>query len=190
MIQNEFIILSLEQFGSILRIPFIGQSVFITEWDLSSLSAYQEPEDPYHTELTTPDDIHQFLQFKCVDSSRILRAKTPLRSHDQKGCHSTSSSSAVYQGSSFHQFNDDKEIQDESTPQNSTSSPTTYFNSLSPVHPQVFIDPKSHEQNMSTLFSRQTSMLNRQERMHVEHQGALKSLGKAIKGAFMKKKKK
>ncbi|GJT70031.1 hypothetical protein Tco_1029317 [Tanacetum coccineum] len=75
MIQNKFIILSLEQFGSILRIPFIGQSDFTTEWDLSSLSAYQEPEGPYHTELPTPDDIHGFLQFERVDSSRILRGQ-------------------------------------------------------------------------------------------------------------------
>ncbi|GKE16479.1 hypothetical protein Tco_1424056, partial [Tanacetum coccineum] len=67
--------LSLEQFGLILRIPFIGQSVFTIEWDLSSLSAYQDPEGPYHTELPTPDDIHRFLQFERVDSSRILRGQ-------------------------------------------------------------------------------------------------------------------
>ena len=34
MIQNEFITLTLDQFGQILRIPFNGQAVFTNEWDL------------------------------------------------------------------------------------------------------------------------------------------------------------
>ncbi|GJR90615.1 hypothetical protein Tco_0214626 [Tanacetum coccineum] len=37
----------------------IGQSVFITEWALDSLSAYQESDGPYHIELPTPEEIHQ-----------------------------------------------------------------------------------------------------------------------------------
>ncbi|GJY01193.1 hypothetical protein Tco_0359345 [Tanacetum coccineum] len=38
MIQNEFITLSLQQFGQILIIPFNGQAVFTNQWDLSSLA--------------------------------------------------------------------------------------------------------------------------------------------------------
>ncbi|GKD61353.1 hypothetical protein Tco_1298862 [Tanacetum coccineum] len=60
MIQNEFITLSLQQFGQILRIPFDGQAVFINEWDLGSLAYSQETEGPYNTDLPTPEEIHQF----------------------------------------------------------------------------------------------------------------------------------
>nr|GEX19839.1 hypothetical protein [Tanacetum cinerariifolium] len=58
MIQNEFITLSL------LRIPFNGQAVFTNEWDLSSLAYSQETKGPYHTDLPTPEEIYQFLQFQ------------------------------------------------------------------------------------------------------------------------------
>ncbi|GKB29089.1 hypothetical protein Tco_0868490 [Tanacetum coccineum] len=54
MIQNEFITLSLAQFGQILRISFNGQAVFTSEWDLASLAYSQETEGPYHTDLPTP----------------------------------------------------------------------------------------------------------------------------------------
>ncbi|GKD02625.1 hypothetical protein Tco_1177599 [Tanacetum coccineum] len=105
----------------------------------------------------------------------------------KKGRHSTSSSPVFHHGSSSHQFDDDEEIQEEGTFRNSTPSPTTYFNSLSPIRPQVFQDPKLHEQNMPTLFSRQTSMLNRQEIIHVDHRGALKSLGRLSKERLQRK---
>ncbi|GKC38919.1 hypothetical protein Tco_1051303 [Tanacetum coccineum] len=51
----------------------------------------------------------------------------------KKGSHSTSSFSAFHHESSSYKFDDDKEIQDEGTSRNSTSSPRTYFNSLSPI---------------------------------------------------------
>ncbi|GJT86437.1 hypothetical protein Tco_1068154 [Tanacetum coccineum] len=63
MIQNKFITLSLQQFGQILRIPFTGQAVFTNEWDLSALAYSQDTKGPYHTDLPTPEEIHQFLQF-------------------------------------------------------------------------------------------------------------------------------
>ena len=37
MIQNEFITLTLAQFGQILQIPFKSQAVFTNEWDLDAL---------------------------------------------------------------------------------------------------------------------------------------------------------
>ncbi|GJS24955.1 hypothetical protein Tco_0453587 [Tanacetum coccineum] len=66
MIQHEFITLSLTEFGQILEIPYNGQAVFSNEWDLSSLAFFQETEGPYHTDLPTPEEIHQFLQFEQV----------------------------------------------------------------------------------------------------------------------------
>ncbi|GJV91836.1 hypothetical protein Tco_1539649 [Tanacetum coccineum] len=60
MIQNEFITLSLQQFGQILIIPFNGQAVFTNEWGLGSLAYSQETKGPYHTDLPTPEEIHQF----------------------------------------------------------------------------------------------------------------------------------
>ncbi|GJX85356.1 hypothetical protein Tco_0336130 [Tanacetum coccineum] len=83
MIQNEFITLSLQQFGQILRIPFDGQAVFTNEWDLGALAYSQETEGPYHTELPTPEEIHQFLQFERVDSNRIIKNKNVILSPNQ-----------------------------------------------------------------------------------------------------------
>ncbi|GJZ82240.1 hypothetical protein Tco_0647413 [Tanacetum coccineum] len=83
MIQNEFITLSLQQFGQILIIPFNGQAVFTNEWDLSSLAYSQETEGPYHTDLPTPEEIHQFLQFQRVDPHRTIKHKNVILSPNQ-----------------------------------------------------------------------------------------------------------
>ncbi|GJY72324.1 putative ribonuclease H-like domain-containing protein [Tanacetum coccineum] len=40
------------------------QVVFTNEWDFGSLAYSQETEGPYHTDLPTPEEIHQFLQFQ------------------------------------------------------------------------------------------------------------------------------
>ncbi|GJZ63564.1 hypothetical protein Tco_0619985 [Tanacetum coccineum] len=83
MIQNEFITLPLAQFGQILIIPFNGQAVFTNEWDLSSLAFFQETEGPYHTDLPTPKEIHQFLQFQRVEFNRTIKSKTITLSPNQ-----------------------------------------------------------------------------------------------------------
>ncbi|GJR23138.1 hypothetical protein Tco_0971665 [Tanacetum coccineum] len=83
MIQNEFITLSLAQFGQILIISYNGQAVFTNEWDLSSLVFFQETEGPYHTYLPTPEEIHQFLQFQRVESNRTIKSKTVTLSPNQ-----------------------------------------------------------------------------------------------------------
>ncbi|GJT43176.1 hypothetical protein Tco_0951891 [Tanacetum coccineum] len=83
MIQNEFITLSLQQFGQILRIPFTGQAVFTNEWDLGALAYSQDTEGPYHTDLPTPEEIHQFLQFQRTDSNRKIKNKNVILSSNQ-----------------------------------------------------------------------------------------------------------
>nr|GEU57034.1 pentatricopeptide repeat-containing protein [Tanacetum cinerariifolium] len=83
MIQNEFITLSLQQFGQILIIPFTGQAVFRNKWDLGSLAYSQETEGPYHTDLPTPKEIHQFSQFQHVDPNRTIKNKNVILSSNQ-----------------------------------------------------------------------------------------------------------
>ncbi|GJX32257.1 hypothetical protein Tco_0242112 [Tanacetum coccineum] len=83
MIQNKFITLSLQQFGQILRIPFTGQAVFTNEWDLGALAYSQDTEGPYHTDLPTPEEIHQFLQFQRIDSNRKIKQKNVILSPNQ-----------------------------------------------------------------------------------------------------------
>ncbi|GJS00173.1 hypothetical protein Tco_0316681 [Tanacetum coccineum] len=83
MIQNEFITLSLVEFGQILKIPYNGQAFFTNEWDLSSLAFFQETEGPYYTDLPTFEEIHQFLQFQCVESNRTIKSKIVTLSPNQ-----------------------------------------------------------------------------------------------------------
>nr|GEU66332.1 pentatricopeptide repeat-containing protein [Tanacetum cinerariifolium] len=67
MIQHEFITLTLAQLGQILKISYNGKAVFINEWDLESLEYYQETEEPYCTDLPTPDDIRRLLELERVE---------------------------------------------------------------------------------------------------------------------------
>ncbi|GJY83392.1 hypothetical protein Tco_0496768 [Tanacetum coccineum] len=80
---QEILSLSLQQFGQILRIPFDGQAVFTNEWDLGALAYSQDTEGPYHTDLPTPEEIHQFLQFQRVDSNRKIKNKNVILSPNQ-----------------------------------------------------------------------------------------------------------
>ncbi|GJX10024.1 hypothetical protein Tco_0199883 [Tanacetum coccineum] len=66
-----------------MRIPFNGQAVFTNEWDLGSLAYSQETEGPYHTDLPTPEEIHQFLQFQRVDPNRKIKHKNVILSPNQ-----------------------------------------------------------------------------------------------------------
>ncbi|GJS70549.1 retrotransposon protein, putative, ty1-copia subclass [Tanacetum coccineum] len=120
-----------------------------------------------------------------VEQPRKVRKDVGIkRSH-----HSNSSSSTFHHGSSSHQNDDDNEkLRDECTSRNSTPSPRSYYNSLSPIRPQIFVDPPSNQQTMPTLFTIQTSILNRQETMHVEQRGMLKSMGKAFMKLLSRKK--
>ncbi|GKC75197.1 hypothetical protein Tco_1125971 [Tanacetum coccineum] len=240
MIQHEFITLSLAQFSQILKIPYNGQAVFSNEFDLLSLAFFQETKGPYHIELLTPEEIHQFLQFKRVESNRTIKSKNVILSPNQvltkeirqdlkhweelirenvfrlsghqdhllasfahmlycilakrqynlayffvkrienaratpksnlpydmfltslkltrkprsdrdiqKGRHSVSSSSSHQFGSLSYQGNDDY---DEGAFRASTSSPTSFFNSLSPLTYQTYEIPTSSQQNDNLLF--------------------------------------
>nr|GEV47769.1 RNA-directed DNA polymerase, eukaryota, reverse transcriptase zinc-binding domain protein [Tanacetum cinerariifolium] len=51
--------------------------------DLGALAYSQEAEGPYHIELPTPEEIHQFLQFGRVDSNRIIKSKSVTLSPNQ-----------------------------------------------------------------------------------------------------------
>nr|GEY07618.1 ribosomal protein L7Ae/L30e/S12e/Gadd45 [Tanacetum cinerariifolium] len=61
-------------------IPF---RLFTNEWDLGALAYFKETEGSYHTEITTPEEIHQFLQFERVDSNRIIKSKNITLSPNQ-----------------------------------------------------------------------------------------------------------
>ncbi|GKC07024.1 ribosomal protein L7Ae/L30e/S12e/Gadd45, partial [Tanacetum coccineum] len=75
MIQHEFITLSLAELCQILKIPYNGQAVFMNEWDLASLAYSQETEGPYHTDLSTLDDIRRFLQLNRVELNRTIKSQ-------------------------------------------------------------------------------------------------------------------
>ncbi|GJU93951.1 hypothetical protein Tco_1318707 [Tanacetum coccineum] len=67
----------------LMRIPFTSQALFTNEWDLSSLAFFQETKGPYHTDLPTLEEIHQFLQFQRVESNRTIKIKTVTLSPNQ-----------------------------------------------------------------------------------------------------------
>ncbi|GJY88720.1 hypothetical protein Tco_0503348 [Tanacetum coccineum] len=109
----------------------------------------------------------------------------------KRGHHSTfaSSSSAFDHPSSFHHVDDDNDEDDEGTSHASTPSPISYVNSLPNDIPQVFTNPFHDEQNMSTLFTHQTEILNRQVQMRDKHRSGLKLIEKGIKNLWKGKKK-
>ncbi|GKC97061.1 hypothetical protein Tco_1162503 [Tanacetum coccineum] len=88
--------------------------------------------------------------------------------------------------SSSHQGDDDE---DDGASHASTSSPTTYLNSIGPLDYQPYDIPTSSEQNDDLLFERQTELLNKTQQMHKELRGGFKSFDKALRGVFSKKKK-
>ncbi|GJS90102.1 hypothetical protein Tco_0772738 [Tanacetum coccineum] len=67
-----------------------------------------------------------------------------------KARHSVSSSSAHHYGSSSHHGNDDE---DNGISRASTSSPTTFLNSLSPLNYQKYDIPTSSQQDDDLLLS-------------------------------------
>ncbi|GJX08190.1 hypothetical protein Tco_0196122 [Tanacetum coccineum] len=58
-------------------------TVFTNEWDLGALAYSQDTEGPYHTDLPTPEEIHQFLQFQRTDSNRKIKNKNVILSSNQ-----------------------------------------------------------------------------------------------------------
>ncbi|GKE58612.1 hypothetical protein Tco_1497797, partial [Tanacetum coccineum] len=92
---------------------------------------------------------------------RVMRPLTPKqtrrpRSDHGKACNSVSSSSSHHQGTSSHQHDDDDDDDDDDdnveTSRASTSSPTTYLNSLDPLNYQNYQIPSTSERTNETLF--------------------------------------
>jgi hypothetical protein len=75
MIQNEFITLTLEQFGQILQIPFRGHAVFSNEWDLETLHRYRPTFGPYLSDIPHPDEIRQVLGVEHATTTRKIKSK-------------------------------------------------------------------------------------------------------------------
>ncbi|GJZ32859.1 hypothetical protein Tco_0578295 [Tanacetum coccineum] len=73
-------------------------------------------------------------------------------------------------------FNDNDE--DDRASRASTSSPTTYLNSLKPLDYQQYDIPTSSKQDDDLLFERQTDLLNQTQQMHKELRGGFKSFVK------------
>ncbi|GKD57438.1 hypothetical protein Tco_1290825, partial [Tanacetum coccineum] len=67
----------------ILKILYNGQAVFTNEWDLASLAFFQETEGPYHTDLSTPDEIPQFIQLERTESNRTIKSKNVILTPNQ-----------------------------------------------------------------------------------------------------------
>ncbi|GJS20722.1 hypothetical protein Tco_0449354 [Tanacetum coccineum] len=117
----------------------------------------------------------------------LKQTRKPQSDHGMlKARHSVSSSSAHHFGSSSYYESDEE---DEGTSRASTLSPSSFLNSLSPLTHKTYKIPTSSQQNDKLLFERKTALLNRQQQMHEEIRGGLKSFGKALKGVFGKKKK-
>ncbi|GJY11661.1 hypothetical protein Tco_0380970 [Tanacetum coccineum] len=178
MIQNESITLSLQQFGQILIIPFTGQAVFTNKWDLGALAYSQDTEGPYHTDLPTPEEIHQFLQFqleqqynlayffvKRIESARatpkahlpygmfltrLFRHVMELYLHLENGIYDVVE--RVMRPLALRQTRDNDE--DDGVSRASTPSPTTYLISLGPLDYQQYDVPTSSKQNDDLLFER------------------------------------
>lgn len=75
MIQNQFIILTLAQFGQILRIPYNGQAGYSNEWDLSTLERNRPQDGPYYSEIPSPKDIRRLLELERGTTSRKIKSR-------------------------------------------------------------------------------------------------------------------
>ncbi|GJR58153.1 zf-CCHC domain-containing protein [Tanacetum coccineum] len=85
-----------------------------------------------------------------VMSPLVLKQTRRPRSDRGKTRHSVFFSSSHHQGTSSHQHNDDDD--DVETSRASTTSPTTYLNSLNPLNYQNYHIPSASEQTDETLF--------------------------------------
>ncbi|GJY27212.1 zf-CCHC domain-containing protein [Tanacetum coccineum] len=58
------------------KLSRLEKAVFTNEWDLASLEYSRETEGPYYTDLPTPDDICQLLEFECVVVDHTIKSQT------------------------------------------------------------------------------------------------------------------
>ncbi|GJW57625.1 hypothetical protein Tco_0104356 [Tanacetum coccineum] len=133
-----------------IQYEFITLAVFTNEWDFASLEYSQETEGPYCIDLPTPNDIRRLLELERVVAH-----------------HFVSSSSSHHQGTSSHQHDDDDDVE---TSRASTSSPTTYLNSLGPLNYQNYQMPSSSEQTDETPLNEKPPCLpTKCNKMHKEN---------------------
>ncbi|GJW29841.1 hypothetical protein Tco_0046716 [Tanacetum coccineum] len=90
-------------------------------------------------------DLHDRVMYPLIDQQE---QKTRKDYGTKRGCHSTSSSSALGQPSSSHLNNDDDDGNNEGTSSASTLSPTRFVNSLTNEVPRVFENPPNFNLNM------------------------------------------
>ncbi|GJZ48455.1 hypothetical protein Tco_0602287 [Tanacetum coccineum] len=123
---------------------------------------------PYHTDLPTPEEIHQFLQFQRVDPNRTIKSKNVILLPNQvltkelrqdlkrweELIRENVIESARASPKGHLPYGDDDE--DDGDSRASTPSPTTYLNSLKPLNHQQYNIPTSSEQDDDLLFERQT----------------------------------
>nr|GEX21276.1 reverse transcriptase domain-containing protein [Tanacetum cinerariifolium] len=78
------LVIPLEEIQLDDKLHFIEEPMEIMDReDLGALAYSQETKGPYHTELPTPAEIHQFLQFERVDSNCIIKSKNVTLSPNQ-----------------------------------------------------------------------------------------------------------
>nr|GEX04769.1 hypothetical protein [Tanacetum cinerariifolium] len=126
-----------------------------------------------HPELSSD----RYAMYDCVMYPLAAQHERNTRKNygTERGHHSTSaSSSTFYHPSSSHHVDDDNDEDVEGTSRVSTPSPTHFVNSLSNDVPQVFTTPPHDEQNLQTIISRQTKILNCQVQLRDEHRSGLR----------------
>nr|GEX28528.1 copia protein [Tanacetum cinerariifolium] len=115
--------------------------------------------------------------------------KTKKDRGTRRGRHSTSSSFAFDQPSSYHLNDDDDDGNHEGNSCASTPSPTRFVNSLTNEVPRVFQNPPNIDPNMEPFYTRQTKIINRQVQIRDEHHGGLRSIRKGLGNLWRKMKK-
>ncbi|GJZ16634.1 hypothetical protein Tco_0552757 [Tanacetum coccineum] len=73
IIQGKFISYTLSKFAKNFDIPSKGQCSFMDEWSLDALLREQYPSGPYHSELSTPEDIRTFIQTELTEHIGLIK---------------------------------------------------------------------------------------------------------------------
>ncbi|GJW32598.1 hypothetical protein Tco_0052630 [Tanacetum coccineum] len=154
-------------------VPIKGHCSFSDKWSLDYLETSVPTNGSYQTTPPYPDDIKALIQF---DREGPLTWKDTSRSWHER-CHhssSTSSSSGINHPSASHHIDDDNDVNDEGTSRTSVSSSIRVVNSL-------FTNPPHDNQNLQTLHTRQTEILNLQVQLRDEHRNGLRLIEKELK---------
>ncbi|GJX50253.1 DNA helicase PIF1-like protein, partial [Tanacetum coccineum] len=114
----------------------------------------------------------------------LRERKTRKDRGTRRGRHSTSSSSAFDQPSSFYLNDDDDDGNGEGTSRASTHSPIRYVNSLTNQVPQVFQNSPNIDPHLETFYTRQIKIITRQVQIRDEQRGELRSIGKGLRNLW------